>query len=242
MTSVPVALAGPMGVGKSTVGPLLAEALGVPHFDTDAIVESKLDATVADLDAGASADQPLVDAAIRRIIGQTYLTMHRTDDAVTQLETAVRLFGDHVSTASAWAHSSLGVGYKRQGRLEAAETVQREAVRRMERLPEHPDLSRPDFYQHLATTLTELSRFEDASPIARQAYEARLDELGPDHIMVCASLRQLARIEAERKAAEEKSNETIGQVPIKEEVRRIASTNLNATTQVMKEWLSVRPQ
>ncbi|MEQ8976998.1 MAG: hypothetical protein RL846_03670, partial [Deltaproteobacteria bacterium] len=50
-----------------------------------------------------------------------------------------------------------------------------------------------------------------------------------------------ARIEAERKAAEEMSNETMGQVPIKEEVKRMASANLNATTQVMKEWLSVRP-
>ncbi len=48
-----------------------------------------------------------------------------------------------------------------------------------------------------------------------------------------------ARIEAEEKEAAEKATETLGQVPIKEEVRRLATANLQATSQVMKEWLSV---
>lgn len=42
----PVALAGFMGAGKSSVGPLLAEALGRPFYDTDGRVEEVAGRTV----------------------------------------------------------------------------------------------------------------------------------------------------------------------------------------------------
>ncbi len=44
-----VVLCGFMGTGKTAVGRLLAPALGVPFFDTDALVESRARATVAEI-------------------------------------------------------------------------------------------------------------------------------------------------------------------------------------------------
>jgi shikimate kinase len=44
----PIALAGFMGVGKTTVGRLLAESLGRPFFDTDNYVEAAAGRTVED--------------------------------------------------------------------------------------------------------------------------------------------------------------------------------------------------
>ncbi|MER7825443.1 shikimate kinase [Streptomyces sp. NPDC096097] len=50
MTAGPlVVLVGPMGSGKSTVGALLAERLGVPFLDTDHAVESRTGRSVADI-------------------------------------------------------------------------------------------------------------------------------------------------------------------------------------------------
>jgi shikimate kinase len=44
----PIALAGFMGVGKTTVGRLLAEALGRPFYDTDSYVEAASGRSVED--------------------------------------------------------------------------------------------------------------------------------------------------------------------------------------------------
>lgn len=44
-----VVLIGAPGAGKSTVGLLLAEALGIAHVDTDTLVEQRLGQTVADI-------------------------------------------------------------------------------------------------------------------------------------------------------------------------------------------------
>ncbi|MEY2233882.1 shikimate kinase [Streptomyces sp. BF23-19] len=50
MTAGPlVVLVGPMGSGKSTVGALLAERLGVPFLDTDHEVQRRTGRTVADI-------------------------------------------------------------------------------------------------------------------------------------------------------------------------------------------------
>ena len=51
-SEIGVLLIGPRGVGKSTVGPLLAERLGVPFVDADAAVRGAL----ADGDAGSTDD------------------------------------------------------------------------------------------------------------------------------------------------------------------------------------------
>ncbi|KUN84776.1 shikimate kinase [Streptomyces bungoensis] len=68
MTAVPVVvLVGPMGVGKSTVGRLLAERLGVGYRDTDADIEAAEDRTIAEIfvDDGEPAFRALEKDAVR---------------------------------------------------------------------------------------------------------------------------------------------------------------------------------
>ncbi|MEV7688111.1 shikimate kinase [Streptomyces bungoensis] len=68
MTAVPVVvLVGPMGVGKSTVGQLLAERLGVGYRDTDADIEAAENRTIAEIfvDDGEPAFRALEKAAVR---------------------------------------------------------------------------------------------------------------------------------------------------------------------------------
>ncbi|MGW3358332.1 shikimate kinase [Streptomyces bungoensis] len=71
MTAVPmVVLVGPMGVGKSTVGQLLAERLGVGYRDTDADIEAAENRTIAEIfvDDGEPAFRALEKAAVRTAI------------------------------------------------------------------------------------------------------------------------------------------------------------------------------
>ena len=59
-----VALIGPRGAGKTTIGAPLAEALGVPFFDADDVLEQKSGRTIA---ANASAISKRVLNLIMRI-------------------------------------------------------------------------------------------------------------------------------------------------------------------------------
>lgn len=47
--SRPLLLVGMPGSGKSTVGPLLAERLGLPFHDTDSIIEARLGMSIAEM-------------------------------------------------------------------------------------------------------------------------------------------------------------------------------------------------
>lgn len=62
-------LIGLMGAGKSTVGRLLAERLGRPFVDTDAIVEAEADLTIPEIfsQQGERAFRALEAEAVRRV-------------------------------------------------------------------------------------------------------------------------------------------------------------------------------
>lgn len=73
MSSPVIVLVGPMGVGKSTVGRLLAERLGVGYRDTDEDIVTAEGRTIADIfvDEGEPAFRALEKQAVR-----TALTGH----------------------------------------------------------------------------------------------------------------------------------------------------------------------
>lgn len=64
-----IVLIGLMGVGKTTVGRLLAEVLGRPFADTDAVVEQEAGSTVAEIFAGQGERRfrELEGAAVRKV-------------------------------------------------------------------------------------------------------------------------------------------------------------------------------
>ncbi|NUO45285.1 MAG: shikimate kinase, partial [Streptomyces sp.] len=63
-------LVGPMGVGKSTVGQLLAERLGVRYRDTDDDIVAEQDRTIAEIfvDEGEPAFRAIEKAAVQRAL------------------------------------------------------------------------------------------------------------------------------------------------------------------------------
>ncbi|MEV7793957.1 shikimate kinase [Streptomyces sp. NPDC087512] len=71
MTTGPlIVLVGPMGVGKSTIGRLLAERLGVGHRDTDEDIVTEQGRAIADIfvDEGEAAFRALEKQAVRRAL------------------------------------------------------------------------------------------------------------------------------------------------------------------------------
>jgi shikimate kinase len=67
-----VVLVGPMGVGKSTVGQLLAERLGVAYRDTDDDIVAAQDRTIAEIfvDEGEPAFRAIEKAAVLRALAE----------------------------------------------------------------------------------------------------------------------------------------------------------------------------
>ncbi len=72
MTGPLVVLVGPMGVGKSTVGELLAEWLGSPYRDTDADIVAAQGRSIADIfvDEGEPHFRELERQAVREAVAE----------------------------------------------------------------------------------------------------------------------------------------------------------------------------
>jgi shikimate kinase len=69
---VSVVLVGPMGAGKSTVGPLLAQALGVSARDIDSEIEAREGRTISDIfvDSGEELFRALERAAVAQVLAE----------------------------------------------------------------------------------------------------------------------------------------------------------------------------
>ncbi|MDX3309278.1 shikimate kinase [Streptomyces sp. NPDC054884] len=67
-----VVLVGPMGVGKSTVGQLLADRLGVGYRDTDDDIVAEQDRSIAEIfvDEGEEAFRAVEKRAVRRALAE----------------------------------------------------------------------------------------------------------------------------------------------------------------------------
>ncbi|GGR80181.1 shikimate kinase [Streptomyces humidus] len=72
MSGPRVVLVGPMGVGKSTVGQLLAERLGVAYRDTDDDIVAEAGRSIAEIfvDDGEDAFRTLEKRAVRRALAE----------------------------------------------------------------------------------------------------------------------------------------------------------------------------
>ena len=97
-----VVLVGPMGVGKSTVGLLLAERLGVSYRDTDDDIVAEQGRTIAEIfvDEGESAFRVIEKAAVRRALGEHDGVLALGGGAVLEAETRAALAGLRVGWLS----------------------------------------------------------------------------------------------------------------------------------------------
>ncbi|MER6471775.1 shikimate kinase [Streptomyces collinus] len=99
MTAVPaVVLVGPMGVGKSTVGRLLAERLGVGYRDTDDDIVAAEGRTIADifLDEGEPAFRALEKRAVAAALAEHAGVLALGGGAVLDADTRALLAGHRV--------------------------------------------------------------------------------------------------------------------------------------------------
>jgi shikimate kinase len=97
-----VVLVGPMGVGKSTVGQLLAERLGVSYRDTDDDIVAAQDRTIAEIfvDEGEPAFRAIEKAAVRRALAEHDGILALGGGAILDADTRALLAGQRVAYLS----------------------------------------------------------------------------------------------------------------------------------------------
>jgi shikimate kinase len=98
MTGPQVVLVGPMGVGKSTVGQLLAERLGVGYRDTDDDIVAEQGRTVAEIfvDEGEPAFRAIEKAAVRRALAEHDGVLALGGGSILDADTRALLAGQQV--------------------------------------------------------------------------------------------------------------------------------------------------
>ncbi|MFJ8053972.1 shikimate kinase [Streptomyces luteogriseus] len=97
-----VVLVGPMGVGKSTVGQLLAERLGVSYRDTDDDIVAEQGRTIAEIfvDEGESVFRAIEKRAVRRALGEHDGVLALGGGAILDSDTRALLAGQRVAYLS----------------------------------------------------------------------------------------------------------------------------------------------
>jgi shikimate kinase len=97
-----VVLVGPMGVGKSTVGQLLAERLGVGYRDTDDDIVAEQGRAIADIfvDEGEPAFRALEKKAVRRALTEHGGVLALGGGAILDAQTRALLAGHQVAYLS----------------------------------------------------------------------------------------------------------------------------------------------
>ncbi len=97
-----VVLVGPMGVGKSTVGQLLAERLGVGYRDTDDDIVAEQGRTIADIfvDDGEPAFRAIEKAAVQRALTEHDGVLALGGGAILDADTRALLAGQRVAYLS----------------------------------------------------------------------------------------------------------------------------------------------
>ncbi|WP_328975414.1 shikimate kinase [Streptomyces canus] len=98
MTGPQVVLVGPMGVGKSTVGQLLAERLGVGYRDTDDDIVAEQGRTIAEIfvDEGEPAFRAIEKAAVRRALAAHDGVLALGGGSILDADTRALLAGQRV--------------------------------------------------------------------------------------------------------------------------------------------------
>jgi shikimate kinase len=98
MSSPVIVLVGPMGVGKSTVGQLLAERLGVAYRDTDDDIVTAEGRAIADIfvDEGEPAFRAIEKRAVRTALTEHEGVLALGGGAILDAETRALLAGQRV--------------------------------------------------------------------------------------------------------------------------------------------------
>ncbi|WP_409473233.1 shikimate kinase [Streptomyces sp. HC307] len=102
MSAPQMVLVGPMGVGKSTVGQLLAERLGVGYRDTDDDIVAEQGRSIAEIfvDEGEPAFRALEKQAVHRALAEHDGVLALGGGAILDADTRALLAGQRVAYLS----------------------------------------------------------------------------------------------------------------------------------------------
>ncbi len=129
-------------------------------------------------------NQPVIEAAVRDTLGNTYMELGQWNDALAHAERALELRRKHLGADHADTLASMqlvGRLYRRVGRYSEAGAILQQMVdsARATVGPEHPLTTQG--MNNLAYALDELGRGQEALELNRAALDIRTRTLGPEH-------------------------------------------------------------
>jgi serine/threonine protein kinase/Tfp pilus assembly protein PilF len=130
-------------------------------------------------------DRPLIEAAVRGCLANTYDAVGRTDLGLPHAQAAYDLYRrtlgeDHRDTIG--AHNDLGVMYLSSGKYTEAEKHFRDAHDRARRVLGPEDALTLNAEGNLAASLRQQGRFDEAEPLYRHTLEATRRTLGSNSV------------------------------------------------------------
>ena len=156
-----------------------------------------LDEAAKEITAGALADQPEVEAAVRLTLGKTYEALGDYDSAELHFRTAEAisargLGGDHSETLR--ARSALAGLFNSQSKYPQAESLARRTMAVQQRVagPEHPDTLLT--MNRLGVALSNQDKLVEAEVLHRQTWEIQRRVLGDEHLDTLRSLVDLGSV------------------------------------------------
>ncbi len=163
----------------------------------DVTIVQAMDEAVKKLDDGTLSVEPITEAMVRYVIGTTYRSLGRYNEAVPQLEKARTLDLTHRLPSDRQivvTLSDLANVLTQQGKLDEAETIYREVLRLDQQ--HHPDdrLSMAITKLNLAMILKERKLFEEATAFLSESLSIRSELLGDAHPDTISAMNNLASI------------------------------------------------
>jgi serine/threonine protein kinase/tetratricopeptide (TPR) repeat protein len=142
------------------------------------------------------ADQPIIEAAIRLAIGQSYTILNVDELATPHFKKAVELrranLGiDNPDTLVSMQH--LAANYAVTGRAREAVTLRQELLTTIEKLNGSDHYATFDALWLLAHACRQAKMFDRAIPLAKQVLDIRMATLGPKNDLTLAAMDLLAR-------------------------------------------------
>jgi eukaryotic-like serine/threonine-protein kinase len=192
---------------------LLAQANTHNEPDRDIKLRTVVDRSAASID-GRFPDQPLVEAAIHRVVGNTYLSLRELKQAEQHFRRALEirrqvLGAEHRLTGE--SQGFLGRTLVIAGRPAEAEAVLTESIRVLTQTAGPSDDATLDSLCDLAQAMSRQGRHAEADKLIHQVYETRKRLSGTEHIESLKVLRQLAAITV-RQGKHQESEEVLREV------------------------------
>jgi serine/threonine protein kinase/tetratricopeptide (TPR) repeat protein len=187
---------------------LLAQGSPLHEPDRDIKLRTIVDRAAANIE-GRFREQPVVEAHIRNVVGETYFHLGRWGEAEAQLRRALKIRRERPEAAHLdTAHSSdlLGLVLQGAGRPAEAEPLHKEALAVRERLlgPRHGGTL--ESASNLGRAISSQGRYAEAEKLLHDVCEVSKCEFGPEHPATLKNLNLYAnhkykqgnRVEAEK--------------------------------------------